>query len=146
MTALCWHPPVPLTFSVCSDSPYPTSDGSFKSSRLFRSHDRDSEIKILRPILNSQLQTGSHFKTLPLPLPVDCCALAICSGEWGLVFLSFPGRKKGRRAREHDGTCHCEVVLSRSWPGRCLQLALPLTCTLVGSSKIPPLNLALQLP
>lgn len=131
---------------MCGDSLTPASDGSCKSSRLFRSHDWNSEIRILRPISNSQLQAWLNFKTLPLPLPGACCELVFCLGKTGVALLPFLAMYvQVREGVQVKGIGNMMVPVTIqgifSPPGRCLQLALSLTCTFVGSSKIPLLGL-----
>lgn len=132
---------------MCGDSLTPASNGSCKSSRLFGSHDWNSEIRILRPISNSQLQAWLNFRTLHLPLPGACYELVFCLGKIGVALLSFPATYvQAREGVKVKGIGNMMVPVTIqgifSPPGRCLQLALSLTCTFTGSSKIPQLGLA----
>lgn len=128
---------------MCGESPHLVSDGNFKSLWLCRSHEGDSEIRILRPIsnLHSHLQSSSSFPAWGL----------LWIGHWpwrtkagSLVFPCWVGPGRNRREVRGIGNPMVPVTVEGifSPPGRCLQLAFSLTCISVFFSKIPLLHLA----
>ena len=124
-----------VTFSVGGDSPYPVSDGSFKSSRFFRSHDQDSEIKNLRAI---KLRTPNLIsETIPLPQLGTAIYLSLALEKQGL-FCPFPAEYVPAGVRGIGNTMTSVTLRGVSLPlgpGRCSQWPLSLMCTLLTSSN-----------